>query len=103
MNAALRRPLVSHLLFAGAAVLTSIATFATTATPSYAATGGYQAQLAAPIAGTAKDVQNDVAWKCEGDACRGNLGTSRAEVVCARLAKKFGEVLALAAAARVIV
>jgi hypothetical protein len=43
------------------------------------------------------EIQNGVAWKCDGDACRGSQGGSRAEVVCARLAREFGEVTAFTA------
>lgn len=98
MNASLRNPLLAQLAFAGAAVLGTLASFGATATPAYAAAPGYyEAQLAAPLTGSKTEVQNDVAWKCAGDTCKGNLGTSRAEIACARLVKKFGEVTAFAA------
>ena len=92
MNASLRTPLTTQLVFAGAAVLASFGSFVATATPAHAATGYYSAQLATPVEGTAKTVINDVAWKCDGDACGGNAGASRAEIACARLAHKYGEV-----------
>jgi hypothetical protein len=60
MNASLRTPLATQLVFAGAAILASFGTFAATATPAHAATGYYTAQLAAPVEGTAKTVINDV-------------------------------------------
>lgn len=94
MTTALRRPLAANLIFAGAAIFASLGTFAATTAPAHAATAYYQAQLANPVDGTAKEVQNDVAWRCAGDSCGGNASNSRAEIVCARLARKFGEVTA---------
>jgi hypothetical protein len=89
-----RSPL-GQLAFVAAAFVGTALSFGVTAAPAHAALAGYyQAQLAAPITGAAKDIQNDVAWKCAGDECRGTQGNSRAEVVCARLARKFGEVTA---------
>ena len=97
MNASLRRPLLAQLAFAGVAVIGTLASFGAIATPAYAAAPGYyEAQLAAPLTASKTEVQNDVAWRCAGDTCRGNLGTSRAEIACARLARKFGEVTAFA-------
>ena len=88
---------LGRIAIVAAALLGTTLSFGATTTPAHAAFSGYyQAQLAAPVTGTAKDIQNDVAWKCEGDACRGSEGNSRAEVVCARLARKFGEVAAFA-------
>ena len=92
------RSSLTQLGFVAAAFLGTALSFGATATPAYAAmTPYYQAQLATPVTGAARDIQNDVAWKCAGDACRGSEGNSRAEVVCARLARKFGEVTAFTA------
>jgi hypothetical protein len=98
MTATIRpRSPLTQIGFVAAAILGTALSFGATATPAYAAlTPYYQAQLATPLTGAAKDVQNDVAWKCAGDSCRGSEGNSRAEVVCARLARKFGEVTAFA-------
>lgn len=91
------RSSLSRLAFVAAAILGTALSFGATTAPAFAAASPYyQAQLASPITGTARDIQNDVAWKCEGESCRGTEGNSRAEVVCARLARKFGEVTAFA-------
>ncbi|MCA1662561.1 MAG: hypothetical protein LC648_10620 [Novosphingobium sp.] len=96
MTATIRpRSPLARLGFAAAAILGTALSFGATTAPAHAALSPYyQAQLATPVTGAARDIQNDVAWKCEGDACRGSEGNSRAEVVCARLARKFGEVTA---------
>ena len=96
MTATIRnRSALTQLGFVAAAFLGTALSFGATASPAHAALSPYyQAQLATPVTGAAKDIQNDVAWKCAGDACRGSEGNSRAEVVCARLARKFGEVTA---------
>ena len=97
MTRSLNRSPLGHIAIAAAALLGTAVSFGVTTTPAYAALSPYyQAQLATPVTGAAKDIQNDVAWKCAGDACRGSEGNSRAEVVCARLARKFGEVTAFA-------
>lgn len=92
-----RSPL-TNVVIAAAALLGTAASFGATATPARAAPGSfYEAQLAAPLAGAKTEIQSGVAWKCAGDACRGSQGTSRAEIVCARLARKFGEVASFTA------
>jgi hypothetical protein len=91
-----RSPLGS-IVFAAAALLGTAVSFGATTSPAYAASGAcYEAQLAAPLDGAKVQIQNGVAWKCDGADCRGSAGGSRAEVVCARLARKFGEVTAFA-------
>ena len=92
----IRSPL-GHIVIAAAALLGTAATFGATTSPAYAANAAfYEAQLAAPLDGAKVQIQNGVAWKCDGDSCRGSAGGSRAEVVCARLARKFGEVTSFA-------
>jgi len=97
MTSTLRRSPLSQLAVISLALVGTVASFTATTAPAYAATSGYyQVQLASPVTGTARDIQNDVAWKCEGETCRGTEGNSRAEVVCARLARKFGVVATFA-------
>ena len=97
MTRSLNRSPLGHVVIAAAALLGTAVSFGATTAPAYAAmTPYYSAQLATPVTGAARDIQNDVAWKCAGADCRGTEGNSRAEVVCARLARKFGEVTAFA-------
>ena len=97
MTRTLNRSPLGTIVIAAAALLGTAVSFGATTSPAYAASGAfYQAQLAAPLDGAKVQIQNGVAWKCDGDACRGSAGGSRAEVVCARLARKFGEVTAFA-------
>ena len=97
MTRTLTRSPLGTIVIAAAALLGTAVSFGATTSPAYAANAAfYEAQLAAPIDGAKVQIQNGVAWKCDGDACRGSQGGSRAEVVCARLARKFGEVTAFA-------
>ena len=92
------RSLLSQLAFVAAAFVGTALSFGATTTPASAATGAfYEVQLAAPVAGAKTTVINDVAFRCDGATCRGSQGTSRAEVVCARLARKVGEVASFTA------
>ena len=92
-----RSPL-SQLAFVAAAFVGTALSFGATAGPAHAAGGSfYEVQLAAPLAVAKTTVINDVAFKCEGATCRGSQGTSRAEIVCARLARKVGEVASFTA------
>ena len=87
------RSSLSQLAFVAAAFVGTALSFGATTTPAHAAGGAfYEVQLAAPLAGAKTTVINAVAFRCEGATCRGSQGTSRAEVVCARLARKVGEV-----------
>ena len=92
------RSSLSQLAFVAAAFVGTALSFGVTATPASAApTSFYEVQLAAPVAGAKTTVINDVAFRCDGATCRGSQGTSRAEVVCARLARKVGEVASFTA------
>lgn len=92
------RSSLSRLAFVAAAFVGTALSFGATTSPAHAAGGAfYEVQLAAPLAGAKTEVVNDVAWKCDGATCRGNQGTSRAEIVCARLARKVGEVASFSA------
>ena len=87
------RSSLGQLAFVAAAFVGTVLSFGATTSPVQAAAPAfYEVQLAAPLAGAKTQVLNDVAWKCDGATCRGSQGTSRAEVVCARLARKLGEV-----------
>jgi hypothetical protein len=92
------RSSLSQLAFAAAAIVGTALSFGATAAPANAATGAfYEVQLATPLDGAKTTVVSDVAWKCDGATCRGSQGTSRAEIVCARVARKFGEVASFTA------
>lgn len=92
-----RSPL-SQLAFVAAAFVGTALSFGATAGPANAAGASfYEVQLAAPVTGARTTVVNDVAFRCDGATCRGTQGTSRAEVVCARLARKLGEVSSFSA------
>ena len=92
------RSSLSQLAFVAAAFVGTALSFGATTSPAHAAGSSfYEVQLAAPLAGARTQVVNDVAWKCEGTTCRGSQGTSRAEIVCARVARKLGEVASFTA------
>ena len=92
------RSSLSQLAFVAAAFVGTALSFGATTSPVQAApTSFYEVQLATPVGGAKTTVLNDVAWKCDGATCRGSQGTSRVEVVCARLARKLGEVASFAA------
>ena len=92
------RSSLSQLAFIAAAFVGTALSFGATTSPVQAATTSfYEVQLAAPLNSAKTTVVNDVAWKCDGATCRGSQGTSRAEVVCARLARKVGEVASFTA------
>ena len=92
------RSALGQLAFVAAAFVGTALSFGATTSPAHAAGAAfYEVQLAAPVDGTRTEIQNGVAWKCQGDTCRGSQGTSRAEVVCARLARKVGEVASFTA------
>jgi hypothetical protein len=67
-------------------------------TPAAAGTGGtYTAQLREPLAAPRAAVISGVLWKCSGDQCSASAQGSRAVLVCARLAAKFGPVVRFSA------
>ena len=92
------RSSLSQLAFVAAAFVGTALSFGATTSPVQAATTSfYEVQLAAPLDSAKTTVVNDVAWKCDGATCRGSEGSSRAEVVCARVARKLGEVASFTA------
>ena len=92
------RSSLSQLAFIAAAFVGTALSFGATTSPAHAApTSFYEVQLAAPLNSAKTTVVNVVAWKCDGATCRGSQGTSRAEIVCARLARKVGEVASFTA------
>ena len=80
-------------LLAGALALAG-ATFSLTPAQAVAASEGYSARLAAPLAAPKQTIINEALWKCAGDACTAPGGGSRPVLVCQQVAKKFGEVAA---------
>lgn len=93
-----QRSSLSQLAFVAAAFVGTALSFGATTTPVRAATTAfYEVQLAAPVDGAKTTIINDVAFKCDGATCRGSQGNSRAEIVCARLARKVGEVASFTA------
>ena len=92
------RSSLSQLAFVAAAFVGTALSFGVTATPASAApTSFYELQLATPLTSAKTEVVGGVAWKCEGATCRGTQGTSRAEIVCARVARKLGEIASFSA------
>ena len=92
------RSSLSQLAFVAAAFVGTALSFGATTSPVQAATTSfYEVQLAAPVSSAKTTLVNDVAWKCDGATCRGSEGSSRAEVVCARIARKLGEVASFTA------
>lgn len=92
------RSSLGQLAFVAAAFVGTALSFGATASPAHAAGGAfYEVQLAAPVSSAKTTVINDVAFRCDGATCRGTQGTSRAEIVCARLARKLGEVASFTA------
>lgn len=81
-----------RLLPAFAALAISAGSFAITAQPAHAEAGYYTAALAAPLAAPQKVIEGGVLWNCAGAACTAPRDTSRPAIVCARLARKVGEV-----------
>ena len=92
------RSSLSKLAFIAAAIVGTTLSFGATTSPAHAAGASYyEVQLAAPVASAKTTVVSDVAWKCDGATCRASEGSSRAEVVCARVARKLGEVASFSA------
>jgi hypothetical protein len=93
------RSSLSQLALVAAAIFGTALSFGATTSPAHAAAAGsyYEVQLAAPLAGAKTTVVSDVAWTCDGATCRASEGSSRAEVVCARVARKLGEVASFSA------
>ena len=92
------RSTLSQLAFVAAAFVGTVLSFGATASPAHAAGGSfYEVQLAAPLASAKTEVLSGVAWKCDGATCRGSQSTSRAEIVCARVARKLGAVASFSA------
>jgi hypothetical protein len=81
---------LSYILNFSVLALTIVMMALALAIPAQAASKGFSAQLAVP-ASAAKMVVHDTLWKCDGTDCRsGSASGSRAEIVCAALAKKAG-------------
>lgn len=81
---------LSSLLNISVLVLTTLIMGLALASPSQAASRGYSAQLSAPAAAT-RMIAHDTVWSCDGAACKSaSESSSRAEIVCAALAKKAG-------------
>ncbi|MFC4294104.1 hypothetical protein ACFO0A_03420 [Novosphingobium tardum] len=99
MNAILNRSAIGQAAVVALALLGTAGSFGITAGQAHAATGGryYRVQLEAPVTAARTQVVNDVAFNCAGSECAATKGTSRPEVVCARLAKKVGPIASFTA------
>lgn len=84
------RPLLPALL----ALVGTAASFGLTAGPVRAAAPApfYTVTLAVPLAAPAKMVEGETLWSCAGSECSAARDTSRPAIVCARLARKVGQV-----------
>lgn len=72
-------------LVAGFALMSSQA-------PAAARSGAYSASLATPLAAPKQEIINGVMWKCADESCSAPAEGSRPQLVCERVAKKFGPV-----------
>jgi hypothetical protein len=89
------RSLLDRAALAAIAAMGTFAVMTGGATPAEAqgaAAAYYQAQLVSPVPAARTEIVGGVAWRCAGDSCVAAKGTSRPEVVCARLARKVGTV-----------
>lgn len=95
---AIRNSSLRHVAFAAIALLGTITSFGVTVQPAAAAAPGayYTASLAAPLAAPQKVILRGVLWNCAGSTCTAAKDVSRDVMVCARLAKKVGEVATFA-------
>ena len=96
----IHRSYVQQAAIAATAAMGTFVFWTATTTPANAqpsVSRYYQAELAAPVERTTTAIQNGVAWKCVGAACGAGEGNSRPEVVCARLARKVGPLVAFSA------
>jgi hypothetical protein len=84
-------------LIALAALATSTALFAGSATEAFAGTAGYRLVPATAFSAANTVVARDVLWKCAGEACVATKATSRPEIVCASAAREIGKVAAFSA------
>ncbi len=67
---------------------------------AHAASGGYSATLAAPLAAPRQEILGEVLWKCAGDRCSaGNMG-GRPVLTCQKVVKEFGAVSRFASGAK---
>ncbi|MET0252218.1 MAG: hypothetical protein ABW203_08580 [Novosphingobium sp.] len=96
MRNAYRLAILGHLGLVAVGLAGTFGGFATTAQAA-PVRGGYEARLAAPLDGPRMEVLSGVAWNCTGDACAAPKASSRPEVVCARLVRKFGQVTSFTA------
>lgn len=72
---------------------TALSFGAITATPAEARGNAphYSVELAAP-AKEARTIAGGIAWSCEGTTCVAGKGSSRPEVMCARLQREVGQI-----------
>ncbi|MET0179596.1 MAG: hypothetical protein ABW194_03815 [Novosphingobium sp.] len=101
MAVPLHRSLFNQAAIAAVAAMGTFAVLTGSATPVQAQPASaayYQARLAAPLAAARTEIVGGVAWTCAGDSCTAAKGTSRPEVVCGRLIRKFGSVSSFVAA-----
>lgn len=96
MTIVFQRPLSRTLVAAGLAIVGTIATFATTASPVQAKSAGYTAKLSASLEAPARKVVNGVVWNCEGDQCSGPVDGAAPVNTCASVVRTFGQVASFA-------
>lgn len=84
----LPRTLFTALLaFAG-----TIASFTATTQSVHAASSGgsYAVTLATPVSEARREIIDGAIWRCAGDRCSARADGARTQVVCGRVARKFG-------------
>jgi len=96
MTTATQRLLPRTLFIAGLALASTVASFAITTSPAFAADGRIRATLAAPLEAPVKKVVGDSVWRCEGTTCSGTNDGAKALNTCIKVVKTFGPVSSFA-------
>ena len=96
MTTAIQRHLPRTLLAASLALASTVASFAFTTSPAYAADARNRATLTAPLEAPAKKVVGEALWRCEGASCSGINDGARALNTCVKVVKAFGPVSSFA-------
>ena len=93
MTTAISRKLPRALLAATLALTGTIATFAFTTAPAFAASRGvYAITLASPLAAPRSEIVDGAVWRCQGDRCLAPADGARAMTICSKVSRRFGPI-----------
>ena len=94
MNTAIDHKLPRTLFTAALALAGTLASFSATTQSAQAAPAGgsYSATLAAQLPEARREIIDGAIWRCAGERCAAPADGGRAQVVCGRVARKFGQV-----------